>query len=200
MKGITSLLFSATLSICFSQVDLAKKYSNYINEEDLRKNLTIIASDEYAGRETGKVGQKMTAEFLSSYFKKLGCSFAPGMSGYEQYFDVIESTPGGTLSLNSLNLNFKTDFIYYGAKSKISLKDLPVYSVEQLKKAEEKPCYVLYVLKSLEVRKEVSVLKKELPKHVKGIVLVSDKYTTLYDYLEHNVTTKTMYLADEKKK
>ncbi|MNJ88932.1 Aminopeptidase YwaD precursor [compost metagenome] len=200
MKGITSLLFSSILGVCFSQVDLAKKYSSYINEEDLRKNLTIIASDEYAGRETGKIGQKMTAEFLTAYFKKLGCSFAPGMSGYEQFFDVIESTPGGTLSLSGLNLNFKTDFIYYSCKSLTKLDNLPVYHADQLSVIGDIPCYVAHNLRSLEVRKEVSALRKELPGNVKGIILVSNKYDTLYEYLEHYVTTKTMYLADEKKK
>lgn len=201
MKGITSLLFSSALCVCFSQqIDIAKKYSSYINEEDLKKNLTILASDDYLGRETGKQGQKMTAEFLSTYFEKLGCSFAPGMSGYEQYFDVIESTPGGTMSLNNHSLDFKTDFIYYSCKSKTDLENLPVYSVEQLSKVGEKPCYVIYVMKSMEVRKEVSVLKKQLSKNVKGIILVSEKYGTLYEFMEHYVTTKTMYLADEKKK
>jgi hypothetical protein len=201
MKGITSLLFSSALCVCFSQqVDVPKKYSSYIDEADLKKNLTVIASDEYLGRETGKQGQKMTAEFLSAYFKKLGCSFAPGMSGYEQYFDVIESTPGGTMSLNGLNLNFKTDFIYYSCKSKTSLENLPVYTNDQLTKAGKEPCYLIYMLKSLEVRKEVAALKKDLPKHVKGIMLVSDQYTTLYEYMEHYVTTKTMYLADEQRK
>jgi len=201
MKGITSLLFSSAFCVCFSQqIDVAKKYSSYINEEDLKKNLTVLASDDYLGRETGKQGQKMTAEFLSAYFKKLGCSFAPGMSGHEQYFDVIESTPGGTMSLNNHSLDFKTDFIYYSCKSKTDLENLPVYSVEQLPKVGEKPCYVIYVMKSMEVRKEVSVLRKQLSKNVKGVILVSEEYGTLYEYMEHYVTTKTMYLADEKKK
>ncbi|WP_222101971.1 M28 family peptidase [Fluviicola chungangensis] len=201
MKGITSLLFFSAVCVCFSQqIDAAKKYSTYINESDLKKNLTILSSDSYLGRETGKEGQKMTAEFLSAYFQKLGCSFAPGMSGYEQSFDVIESTPGGTMSLNDQSFRFKTDFIYYGCKSKTTLDKVPVYSVEQLPKIEEKPCYVIYVMKGMEVRKEVSVLKKQLPKNVKGIILVSEKYGTLYEYMEHYVTTKTMYLADEKKK
>jgi hypothetical protein len=201
MKGIFSLLFSSLFFVGFSQqIDLAKKYSSFINEEDLKKNLTIIASDSYLGRETGKEGQKMTANFLTTYFKKLGCSFAPGMTSFEQQFEVIESTPGGNMSLNGLSLNFKSDFIYYGCKSKINLQDIPVYSMEQLKQAEEKPCYVIYVMKSMEVRKEVSELKKQLPKQVKGIILVSERYDALYEYMEHYVTTKTMYLADEKKK
>ena len=201
MKIISSLLFSSALCVCFSQeVDIAKKYSSYINEEDLKKNLTILASDSYLGRETGKQGQKMTAEFLTAYFKKLGCSFAPGMTDYEQHFEVIESTPGGTMSLNDVSLNFKTDFIYYACKSKTNLENIPVYSVEQLPQVGETPCYVVHVLKSLEVRKEVSVLKKDLPKHVKGIILVSENYDTLYEYMEHYVTTKTMVLADENKK
>lgn len=201
MKNLFTLLFSGTLFVCYSQqTDLAKKYSTYINESDLKKNLTILASDDYLGRETGKQGQKMTAEFLASYFKKLGCDFAPGMNSYEQHFEVIESTPGGTMSLNNQSLNFKTDFIYYACKSKTNLENIPVYSAEQLPKVGEVSSYVIHVLKSMDVRKEVSVLKKQLSKNVKGIILVSKNYTTLYEYLEHYVTTKTMVLAAEKKK
>ncbi|MDR0802240.1 M28 family peptidase [Fluviicola sp.] len=201
MKRILSVLFLGFLFVCRSQeLDLAKKYSGYINETDLKKNLSIIASDDYLGRETGKQGQKMTAEFLTAYFKKLGCDYAPGMSGYEQYFNVIESTPGGTMSLNGSTLNFKTDFIYYACKLKTTLKNIPVYSTDQLSAIGEDSCYVIHMLRGMEIRKEISALKKELPKQVKGIILVSDQYDSLYDYLEHYVTTKTMYLADQKKK
>lgn len=202
MKNVLSILFSGALLVCHSQdqIDVAKKYSTYINEADLKKNLSIIAADDYLGRETGKQGQKMTAAFLTAYFQKLGCAYAPGMTGYEQHFDVIETTPGGTLNLSGLNLNFKTDFIYYGCKSKTKLENLPVYSKDQLSTIGDQPCYLAYELTSMEVRKEVTALKKELPKNVKGIVLVSSKYDALYEYLEHYVTTKTMYLADQKKK
>ncbi|MBK6835849.1 MAG: hypothetical protein IPG89_16900 [Bacteroidetes bacterium] len=33
-------------------------YSKYVTAESLKKNLTVLASDEYEGRETGQKGQK----------------------------------------------------------------------------------------------------------------------------------------------
>jgi hypothetical protein len=64
---ISSVLLIASCSI-FKKKDVAKvetlsdqvanKYANTITSEDLKKHLSIIASDEYEGRETAMPGQK----------------------------------------------------------------------------------------------------------------------------------------------
>ena len=61
MKNIIfiSLIFSINI---FSQDNI--KYSKTILKKDLEKHLTIIASDSLEGRETGKKGQKIAAEYL----------------------------------------------------------------------------------------------------------------------------------------
>ncbi|RAK64068.1 M28 family peptidase [Hymenobacter edaphi] len=52
--------------------DWSVTYANTITEADLRKHLTVLASDEYEGRETGEKGQKMAADYLAARFKELG--------------------------------------------------------------------------------------------------------------------------------
>lgn len=69
----------------------AMKYAKTINAEDLKTHLTILASDEYEGRETGKKGQKMAAEYIANYFKSLGFE-APVEGSYFQSFDLTESS------------------------------------------------------------------------------------------------------------
>lgn len=64
--------------LCFGQVAtigedaLKLKYANSIQIEDLRTHLEVLASDSLEGRETGQPGQKMAAEYIANYFKKIG--------------------------------------------------------------------------------------------------------------------------------
>lgn len=177
--------------------DLALKYSSYIDSVDLKKHLSVLASDAYEGRETGKKGQKMTAEYLIQSLKEDGCALAPGMTVYEQYFDVIESTPGGNLTIGTHSFTFKTDFIYFGAKRKWKAENLPVYTVEAAKKNKPTAYILVVTLDGMDVRAQVSAIKKDAPLGYKSILLVSKNYAQLYEYLEHYTTQKSMRLADE---
>jgi hypothetical protein len=47
-------------------------FGESITSEDLRKHLSIIASDEYEGRETGSEGNDKAATYISNHFKSLG--------------------------------------------------------------------------------------------------------------------------------
>jgi len=48
------------------------KFSKTIIKEDLRKHLSILASDSLEGRETGRPGQKMAADYIMNHFKEIG--------------------------------------------------------------------------------------------------------------------------------
>ena len=63
------LNFFLTFSV-FSQENI--KYAETITEEDLKNHIEILSSDEFEGRETGKKGQKLSAKYISSFFKKIG--------------------------------------------------------------------------------------------------------------------------------
>ena len=69
MKNIIfiSLVFSINI---FSQDNI--KYSKTILKKDLEKHLTILSSDSLEGRETGKKGQKIAAEYLKKHFINIG--------------------------------------------------------------------------------------------------------------------------------
>ena len=68
-----SLLFLALLAntLCLAQSP-RQTFQETINEEDLRKHLTYIASDELGGRDTGSEGQKKAAEYITNHLSALG--------------------------------------------------------------------------------------------------------------------------------
>lgn len=67
-------------------------YSTYISADSMSKNLHVLASDEYEGRETGKKGQKMAAEYIAKQFRIAG--IPPYMeSTYYQGFTLKEILP-----------------------------------------------------------------------------------------------------------
>jgi hypothetical protein len=61
------ILFFAQWSL--SQDQTVIKYSNTITKDDLKKHLSIIASDEYQGRNTGDKGLEMTAKYIENAFQ-----------------------------------------------------------------------------------------------------------------------------------
>jgi len=70
MKNIIFLLFIGLSINTFSQNNV--KFSKTINAADLEKHLNILASDSLEGRETGKKGQKMAADYIMNHFKNIG--------------------------------------------------------------------------------------------------------------------------------
>ena len=56
--------------IVFGQENV--KFSETIIVEDLQKHLIVLASDSLEGRETGKKGQKMAADYIANHFRDIG--------------------------------------------------------------------------------------------------------------------------------
>src|ERR1700756_4296168 len=79
------------------QIDtIAVRFSKYITAEGMKKNLTVLASDEYEGRETGQKGQKMSAEYIKKYYQDLGIKplISPQLKdGYMQQFPLAVFNP-----------------------------------------------------------------------------------------------------------
>ncbi len=50
------------------------KWAADITADDLYAHLSVIASDEYEGRETGQPGNEKAADYIAQYFKTLGLS------------------------------------------------------------------------------------------------------------------------------
>lgn len=80
------LLLLLPVSLCAQQKDtVAMRYSNSVTAAGMSKNLHVLASDEYEGRETGKKGQKMAAEYIASQFKAAGIPPYKENTYYQQY-------------------------------------------------------------------------------------------------------------------
>ena len=97
----------------------AQLASRYITQDKLRRDLTVLASDEYEGRETGTKGQKMAAAYISQQFK-LDSLQAPvaanATNPYLQTFSLERSAwqPGGTLAVGSKTYEWLKDFYAFG--------------------------------------------------------------------------------------
>jgi hypothetical protein len=48
------------------------KFSKTIQIDDLYKHISVLSSDSLEGRETGKRGQKMAADYIASFFSSIG--------------------------------------------------------------------------------------------------------------------------------
>ena len=59
MKKRSLFFFFMYGCLCFSQENV--RFSETINEEDIKQHMLVLASDSLEGRETGKAGQKMAA-------------------------------------------------------------------------------------------------------------------------------------------
>jgi hypothetical protein len=60
-------------------------YSQLVTAEGMSKNLHVLASDEYEGRETGKAGQKMAAAYIAEQFRLAGIPPYRDSSYYQKF-------------------------------------------------------------------------------------------------------------------
>ncbi len=91
-----NLLFIAGLFfgiVAVAQNPEIVKYGNMITQEDLKADLSILASDAMEGRETGKRGQKMAAAFIKAHFEELGLE-GPVKGDYYQPVNLYTELPG----------------------------------------------------------------------------------------------------------
>lgn len=102
-------------------------YVNTINQTDLKKNLTVLASDQYEGRETAKSGQKKAAKYISEYFKNIGLSYGANDSSYFQHFPVSVKNPYKVnIKIDGKKINFLEDFFYVGNFVDTNIKNIEV--------------------------------------------------------------------------
>jgi len=81
--------------------DIPSQLAERITAEDLKSLLTVIASDEMQGRETGTEGQRKAADFIAKRFSELGL---PTKGENNSYFQEIAYT-AESWSKIKLNVN-----------------------------------------------------------------------------------------------
>ena len=103
-----ALFFQAAL---FAQVDSAAKYGNTITAEGLKKHLTIVASTEMDGRETGTEGQRKAALYIENQFKQIGLTAPSALNGYQQFYPLYLDSLSGELTVNKKAAVYGVDYI-----------------------------------------------------------------------------------------
>lgn len=110
--------------------DVQQKYAAEITAAELREHLTILASDEMEGRETGHKGQRMAAAYIKKQFEKMGLQPAASDTGYFQKFDLTEADFSGISVFNENDsLQMFDDFFSYTSIDQLKLEDKEVVFV-----------------------------------------------------------------------
>lgn len=94
--------------------EIAIKYSETITTEELYEHLSVLASDEYEGRETGEKGEQMAADYLAGQFMADGIS--PIINGsYFQKFPLEKYRSEGEAIVYGNTYTFLNDFVFFRA-------------------------------------------------------------------------------------
>ena len=113
MKHFVCLLIAFSTSIClFAQTETIRKYAAQIQSAELKKHLSIIASDSLQGRETGTIGQRMAADYLENQFRAIGLNPPQTLGGYQQVFPLQkDSFVSARLKIGFEELEVMQDFL-----------------------------------------------------------------------------------------
>lgn len=136
MLALLAAIFPAT-----AQVDsTALRYAAFLTQDNLRQHLTVLASDEYEGREVGTRGEKMAAAYIMEQFKHYGIppiadAEENGLmpDGYRQEFPVVLSHVGGIrVEVEERPFTFMKDYFYFHENLAQDLKVAEVMLVTPL--------------------------------------------------------------------
>ena len=112
MKKLFFLLLISSCAAGKYAVKNAPTAASSITKEDLKKQLTIIASAEMEGRETGTIGQRRAAAYIESQFKEIGLQTPAGQEGYQQFYPLYtDSLVSSVLSVNDQPSVFGDDYL-----------------------------------------------------------------------------------------
>lgn len=92
---------------------IAEYYAKNISAENMSKNLHVLASDAYEGRETGMNGQKKAAAYISNQFKSAGIPPYKDSTYYQTYWlNMIVPKPAA-IKINKKNYKANKDYYTY---------------------------------------------------------------------------------------
>lgn len=99
--AVCALVWAFSGILAQEPTSIAARYAAYITIDDLRRDLEVLASDTYEGRDTGKEGQKKAAAYIREHFIAAGIPPVPAPDpsvieqGYFQPFELIVERAGG---------------------------------------------------------------------------------------------------------
>ncbi len=152
----------------FTQADSnAIFFANSISASELKSHVYDLASDEFEGRETGKIGQKKAGVYLASFFKSLGMTPIGKDSSYFQEFPLYEEYTGkAELKHNQKVYSFLKDFYCFNSIGNMELAfQSIVFAGYGIK--DEKSGYNDY--KNLDVNGKIVMVFEDEPIDKKGV-------------------------------
>jgi hypothetical protein len=183
-----------------AQDPTAQKYGNLITPDDLKENLSILASDAFEGRETGKRGQKIAAAFVSAHFQELGLA-APVNGSYYQPVELYTSIPGEIyLKTGKSRFNNYEEIAYYGTADSGGEISLPAVFAgagrkEDFEKLIVKDKAVIVLLTSEEnFREPLDIAREKGAKMVFAFNAVDAEFRDLVGQLRDYTSGGTMSL------
>lgn len=104
------------VSACTNQSVNLDSSLNSITADDLRKEISVLASDDFRGRFPATEGETKTINYLAGQFTDLGLKPANNGSFFQEV-PLVKITPEGSMKLeinggkNNFSLEYKDDFI-----------------------------------------------------------------------------------------
>ncbi len=113
---LITLLFP-TIIFAQEKDTVAMRYSKNVTAAGMSKNLHVLASDEYEGRETGKKGQKMAAEYIANQFKQAGIPPYKENTYYQQFPLMLILPSPAEVSINEKKYQANKDYYNFSGLS-----------------------------------------------------------------------------------
>jgi Zn-dependent M28 family amino/carboxypeptidase len=89
---LVAILLLTLHGICYSQADRSARFASGITGASLKKHLSVIASGDMEGRETGTRGQVKAAAYIEAQFRQLGLSFPDSLKAYQQLYPLYKDS------------------------------------------------------------------------------------------------------------
>ena len=108
------LLTVLAASVCYqagAQNKTAVKYASTITKEDAYKHLSILAGDDYQGRETATPGAEKAAQYLKKQYQLLGLKGPVNGDFFQQVDLKLKNVISRNVTLNGKTLEFLKDYI-----------------------------------------------------------------------------------------
>jgi hypothetical protein len=94
---------------------VAERFAQSIKADHLKKHVYTLASDEFEGRETGTVGQKKAAQYISTYYQSLGLEPSKQAGSWFQNYPLKrETNVGSQAESGGKKFMFLDDFYFFG--------------------------------------------------------------------------------------
>lgn len=108
----------------------ASDYKKVITASFLKKHLSVLASDEFEGRETTKKGQKLAATYLKNFLVETNIRSAYDSTYFQQFPVDVSDFNNVKLSVNNEELLFIDQFYSFGNPINKSVTSLELVDVD----------------------------------------------------------------------